>query len=143
MRTDATRVHAELDGIGVTVGGGALTWMRTKKLPTIEGDRDIVAFHHGRGVVLVAEVEGDSSGQPEQKLYKAIGQAIMAVSDPAPPGWTKHVVIAVWGKEMARHLGRASALHRIGIAGVGIAGSVGADQWFFGNPLLSLAEGAA
>jgi hypothetical protein len=25
---------------------------------------------------LIAEVEGESSGQPEQKLYKAIGQGV-------------------------------------------------------------------
>jgi hypothetical protein len=44
----------------------------------IEGDRDIVAFYKATHRCLIAEVEGKSSGQPEQKVYRAIGQILAA-----------------------------------------------------------------
>lgn len=48
------------------------------KLPP--GDRDILTVHRDQKILWVAEVEGDSSGQPEGKIYKALGQLICAIS---------------------------------------------------------------
>ena len=137
MVTDAVRVRDAFEEMGVSVGAGRQKWMLARGLPVVEGDRDILAFHQDRHVLIVAEVEGESSGQPEQKLYKAIGQAIMAESVPEPRGWTRRVVVVVCGGKMVRHLQRASALGRVGITGVAVNEPGIGDTWFFGKqPLM-------
>jgi hypothetical protein len=78
-RGELARIATE--AAGVTVGGSRRAWHSScgNDLPMIPGDRDIIAFHASAHRVLIAEVEGDSCGQPELKLYKAIGQIITAV----------------------------------------------------------------
>jgi hypothetical protein len=77
MFKDAARVRRGLRKLGVTVGSRS-DWHLQCGLPLLDGDRDIVAVHSRRRQYVIAEVEGVSSGQPEQKLYKAVGQAVMA-----------------------------------------------------------------
>lgn len=69
MQMDARAVRQALRDLGVTADGGRLEWHRRNELPRVDGDRDIVAFNRKLGRYVIAEVEGMSSGQPEQKLY--------------------------------------------------------------------------
>jgi len=69
----------------VTVGDRK-GWCHSQGLPYLEGDPDIVAYDQSGMRCLIVEVEGASSGQPEQKLYKAIGQIVRTASN-FPEGW--------------------------------------------------------
>ena len=80
MEKDALPVRAALKQLGATVGGPRAKWFSTLAYPQVVGDRDIVAFHPRRRQCVIAEIEGSSSGQSEQKLYKAMGQLVMAAS---------------------------------------------------------------
>src|SRR5688572_11840966 len=82
MQRDVKLVRVQLDKIGVQVGERSSKWRKVlgRDFPSLDGDRDIIAVHEGKKLLLVVEVEGESSGQPEQKLYKAIGQAVVAAS---------------------------------------------------------------
>ncbi len=46
------------------------------------GRADLVAEKEGR--TFVVEVEGESKGQKEQKMYSALGQIILSMRDPSP-----------------------------------------------------------
>jgi|SRR5690242_4515901 len=135
MREDAQAVRGALRDLGVAVDGGRGAWHREQDLPRIDGDRDIVAFNRRQRVCVIAEVEGASSGQPEQKLYKAIGQVVRAAADPAPKGWRRRLVLVVAGEDMARHLGHVKALHRLGVSGLVLCKTRRPDRWLFGPPL--------
>jgi hypothetical protein len=80
---------------------------------------------------VVAEVEGASSGQPEQKLYKAIGQIVRTASH-LPEGWRCHFMVVVYGDKIATHLLRANALAKLDIAGLHLKEHLDADRWLFG-----------
>src|SRR5262245_25988340 len=123
MQTDARKVRLQFERIGVHVGKKSDNWKRAfgTTLARIEGDRDIIAVHPEQKLLLVVEVEGVSSGQPEQKLYKAIGQIVLATAGCTLPGYSRSLVVAVHGAEVVRHLRLASALGTIGVAGVHIA----------------------
>jgi hypothetical protein len=86
MRLDADRVRKVFKKMGVQVGGSRGEWAKRHGFPLVDGDRDVIAFHRKRRVCLIAEAEGTSSGQPETKLYKAIGQLVTAASSPKPSG---------------------------------------------------------
>jgi hypothetical protein len=133
MRADATRVNDAFKELGVTVGKRS-HWCRSQSFHYLEGDPDVVAYNPQKKRCIVAEVEGESSGQPEQKLYKAIGQIVRTVSD-LPHGWNSRPVIVVYGPKIAAHLQRARALAKLGISGVAIADDVRNDRWLFGEPL--------
>ena len=135
MQEEGCEARQELVRLGVQVGGCRNTWFRDNGLPVIEGDRDIVAFHPESARCLIAEVEGQSTGQPEQKLYKAIGQLVMATSNGQPTGWTVEFVLVVHGEAISTHLSRAITLQKLGIAALSLASDPSADRWFFGNPL--------
>jgi hypothetical protein len=123
MRLDAERVEKALSSISVHVGQRRNRWVKVygKDLPSVTGDRDIIAVHRETKRLLIVEVEGDSTGQPEQKLYKAIGQIVMACSECSLPEFASAFVIAVHGEEMRRHLRRATALEKIGVCGLHLA----------------------
>lgn len=133
MQKDAQVVRDELAKLNVAVGGSRAGWFRKRGLPGVDGDRDIVAFHPGRKVLVVAEVEGVSSGQPEQKLYKAIGQAVIAAGDTVPSGWTRKLVLVTFGDAIATHLRKASALTKLEVSAVALADDATKDQWVFGS----------
>ncbi len=135
MVEDATNVREEFNRLKVTVGGNRVEWFKSHRLPRIVGDRDIIAFHLPAKRCVIAEVEGASAGQPEQKLYKAIGQIVIAASSEVPDGWSRSLVLVVHGTEIAKHLDRANALKKLSIAALAIGTSECADRWLFGSPV--------
>jgi len=137
MQTDSNRVRREFKKLGVTVGGKRAAWFDLHTLPRVEGDRDIVAFHQEKKVCLIAETEGSSIGQPEQKLYKAIGQLVVAASAGELAGWSRALVLVVHGEEIAEHLGRAKVLEKLGISALALGKTRTGDEWLFGAALLT------
>lgn len=135
MQRDARRVRASLATLGVVVGGERRAWFKKHGLPVVNGDRDIVAMHPAEQRLVIAEVEGASTGQPEQKLYKAIGQLVMAASEAPPLKWQRSLVLVVHGAAIAAHLNRAAALARLGVAGLALAPEPSEDRWCFGSSL--------
>jgi hypothetical protein len=136
MLSDASKVRDEFRQLGVTVGGCRADWYYLNRLPKLEGDRDIVAFHPERRLCIIAEAEGISSSQPEQKLYKAIGQIVMAVSNCSLINWKQTFVLVVHGEDISRHLKQATALEKIGVAAVSLNPDCERDKWLFGSPVL-------
>lgn len=133
MRSAARNVRNRFARLGVTVGGSRVRWFRQHGFPGVDGDRDIVAFEPSRKVCIIAEAEGVSSGQPEQKFYKAIGQIVIAASPPPPTGWQRELVLVVHGEGITGHLRRVAALERLGISALSIARDPRNDCWIIGN----------
>jgi hypothetical protein len=118
MKVAAKNIRAELEKLDVTCGGGHKPWCKINGLP-FPGDRDIIAFHPQRKIYLIVEVEGASSGQPEQKLYRAAGQLICAAGMDLPAGWNQRwLVLAVNGTTLADSLEKLKALQRLDITGI-------------------------
>jgi hypothetical protein len=130
MVADAPRVRKEFRALGVSVGDRK-RWCAVQGLPYLEGDPDIVAYDRSSRRCVVAEVEGASSGQPEQKLYKAIGQIVRTASH-LPKGWRCHLMVVVYGDKIARHLLRAKVLEKLDIAALHLEDQQRADRWLFG-----------
>ena len=108
MLADAPRVREALRTLDVGIGQRK-HWCQSCALPYLEGDPHIVAYDPHDKRCIVAEVEGASSGQPEQKLYKAIGQMVRTRSN-LPSGWESKLVIVVYAKKITEHLQRSKAL---------------------------------
>ena len=138
MRQAGESAERSLRDLGVQVGGSRKDWLdevesrHRETPPRIQGDRDIVAIHCEKKQILIAEVEGESSGQPEQKLYKAIGQIVVAWANRIPDGWRSSFVLVVCGDKMKKHLQKVSKLADIGVAGLAIAADAADDKWLFG-----------
>ena len=97
-------------------------------------DRDIIAVKCARRLFWVIEVEGDSGGQPEGKIYRALGQLVCAVSEATLSGYERFLTFVVYGEKAANHLARARAAWQLGISGLVIGATRNADQWVFGEP---------
>jgi hypothetical protein len=136
MVEDASSVREEFKILGVTVGGSRAKWYQSHHFPIIEGDRDIVAFNSEKRLYMIAEVEGKSSGQPEQKLYKAIGQIVVAASNDELENWKRILVLVVHGKDISNHLSKASALEKLGVATIALNQDSKRDHWLFGAELM-------
>lgn len=132
MKRDAPLVKQEFADIGVRVGKRK-DWFRSHGFSNFEGDQDVIAYHPDKKRWIVAEVEGASSGQPEQKLYRAIGQMVLTASR-LPPNWRGHLVVVVYGDRIADHLGQASVLAKLGVSGVVIKDDMD-HKLLFGPPL--------
>jgi hypothetical protein len=130
MMADAPRVRQELALLNVTIGTRR-SWFMSQNLPPIEGDPDIIAFDRARRRALIVEVEGASSGQPEQKLYKAVGQIVRSASN-LPERWKFDLAVVVYGERIAAHLARSHALSRLGVSGLSIEDNAARDRWLFG-----------
>ncbi len=137
MQTNGRRVREEFGKLGAQVGGSREGWFDANKLPTVKGDRDIVAFNRERKVCRIVEVEGTSSGQPEQKLYKAIGQIVMAASTAEVKGWKRELVLVVYGDKMGTHLNQAKALRNLDVSGLVLGKHKAEDRWVIGRELSS------
>jgi len=137
MQTQAESVKDRLRRINVTIGGGLSNWiMDINGVPDIKGDPDIVAIHKGKNTIIIAETEGESSGQPEQKLYRAIGQIIKRLSGLNSDGWTIKYVLVVFGDKIEAHLREVKALERLGVSGVALnEHDYNQDAWVFGRML--------
>ena len=135
MQEEGAEAMAKLEALGAQVRRNRARWFREHGLPMMVGDRDIVAFHEASRRLLVVEVEAESSGQPEQKVYKAAGQAVSAASVERPKGWQACFVIAVHGEAMARQLRNMNALQKLGISALALARHPTDDKWVFGEVL--------
>jgi hypothetical protein len=93
---------------------------------------DIIACDRAAKLCVVTEVEAESSGQPEQKLYKAVGQIVRAISQ-SNDLWRRAFVIAVAGGEMADHLARMTALERLNVTAVALGPTKSDDRILFGS----------
>ena len=144
MLEQAPHAICRLKGLGAFVGKRKYHWNAQFKdrLPLPPGDRDILAVDMDRRILLVAEVEGDSSGQPEGKMYKALGQLVCAVTEMHIPNFDRIFSLVVWGEKMAKHLLRAQAIQKLGVSGLVIGESTATDQWLFGKALLATEPGA-
>lgn len=134
MKTAGARVREELHDLGVATRDGRSGWFAKHQIPLVGGDRDIVAFHPVAKRYLVVEVEGVSGGQPEMKVYKAVGQIVVAASQPPLQGWQRRFVVVVTGNDVACHLERAHALEALGVSGLALAIDPREDRWLFGPP---------
>jgi hypothetical protein len=134
MITDAPKVRDALNKLGVNVGDRK-RWCKKQSLPYIEGDPDIVAYDQVTRRCLIVEVEGASSGQPEQKLYKAIGQIVRTASN-LPTDWDCRMIIVVYGDKIANHLGRARALDKLAVTGMALTDNKDGDRFLFGASLV-------
>ena len=132
MESEGEQARQALVALGVQVGKSRADWFKKHALPRLEGDRDIVAFHPASKACLIAEVEGQSTGQPEQKLYKAIGQIIMATSFDRPAEWQLKFVLVVHGEAISAHLSRAKSLFLLGVSALSLAVEPERDRWLFG-----------
>jgi hypothetical protein len=134
---EAPQILSQLRELGVSVGNRKPSWLSTfgSDIPVPVGDRDIIAVHRDRRLVIVAEVEGDSSGQPEGKIYKALGQLVCALSESRIEGFTNNYALVVWGAKPAGHLKRAAAIARLGVSGLVLGETVADDRWIFGGPV--------
>jgi hypothetical protein len=119
MKEDWPKVEREFQALSVQIGSRA-NWHRSAGLPEFMGDPDILAYDFSNKEIIVAEIEAESSGQPEQKIYKAIGQIVRAASC-APDGWRRHFVVAVHGEEAMRHLKQMTAITKLSVFGLSIA----------------------
>jgi hypothetical protein len=128
MQRSAKEVRKGLVELGVQIGSRK-AWCDEHGLHYIKGDVDIVAYRDNR--CIIAEVEGESSGQPEQKLYKAVGQMVRTVGR-LPAGLDCHCVVVVYGEAIRAQLGEMHALDKLGIAGLALGNT---DRWLFGTPL--------
>ncbi|MBC8217864.1 MAG: hypothetical protein ISS69_07950 [Phycisphaerae bacterium] len=142
MQAEGAAARKALERLGVTVGGLRDKWLKrvSKKypgvdLPEVPGDRDIVAMRPPDAQLVVAEVEGESSGQPEEKLYKAQGQIVTAVGTVKHKAFRPRFVIVVHGAEIADHLENAKRLKDIGVSGLALAKTHDEDRWVFGTQL--------
>jgi hypothetical protein len=136
MQEQGQVARRAMESLGITVGGSRREWFCQvakvcQTLPTVPGDRDVVAIHPARRKLIVAEVEGDSSGQPETKLYKAIGQTVVAVSNIEANSFEVAVVIVVYGTSIAQHLRTVGNLAQLGISGVSLGATSTEDEWCF------------
>jgi hypothetical protein len=125
----------QLRDLGAFVGERKRHWKAQfqDRLFLPPGDRDIVAVHIDRQILWVAEIERESSGQPEGKIYKALGQLVCAVSEMQIPNFERLFSLVVWGDDMAVHLKRARAVERLGVSGLVIGERRADDQWLFGK----------
>ena len=131
MIEDAQWVRDKLSELGVHVGHhrsilGAI--VRADFVGSC-GRRDIIAIHEREKRIAIVEVEGESSGQPEIKLYHAIGQIVIAVEECQFQGFDSEFVLAVSGAGMIFHLRGAGALQELGVKRLAVADNVSNDQW--------------
>jgi hypothetical protein len=135
MLREAPVAIAELRRLGACVGRRQREWKACfgGSLTLPKGDRDIIAVHEGRHLLWVTEVEGDSGGQPEGKIYKALGQLVCAASEMALPGFRRFLSLAAWGPGAEKHLRRAAASSSMGISGLVLSEQRDLDQWVFGE----------
>ncbi len=136
MLTEAPVAIRDLNQLGAHVGQRGEKWRALfgKNFTLPKGDRDIIAVHPRNRLVWVVEVEGDSAGQPEGKIYKALGQLICAVTEFELPDYKSCFSLVVWGKTASTHLRRARAAERLGISGLALSSLCSDDHWVFGTP---------
>ena len=137
MRASAPVVLEDMRKAGVHVGARAKNWARCLggRVLNLWGDRDIIAVDEKRSRLLICEVEGVSSGQPEQKVYRAVGQVVYALSRPSPDGFERWCVIAVSDEKLVTPLESLGALAILGVTALWLGHSKAEDRPLFGPSL--------
>lgn len=138
MQQSAKIVREEFAKLKVQVGGCRKDWLKgvgvsdlCTVFPCLESDRDVVAIHPESKSVVIAEIEGETSGQPEQKLYKAIGQVIFAVAAVTTDDWEIGYILVVHGDGLAKRLRRVPILRLLEISALHLAEKKKNDKWLF------------
>jgi hypothetical protein len=106
--------------------------------------RDILAFHPEDKICLIAEVEGVSSKQPEQRIYNAVGQLVQAFSIKSIAGWKrkKPILFLVVGEELAGNLTKMkTGLKKLNITGIVIGKNKKNNKVLFGTGMRLLDNG--
>jgi hypothetical protein len=137
MGDDFAAVRAEVENLKhVRLGKRSSEWERSFSgvVGPIAGDRDIIGVRRSDKRIVIVEVEGESSGQPEQKVYKAVGQAVAACSAALPDGFAATIGVVVYGEPMGKHLRGCSKLKDLGIFGLRLDEVAEKDEWLFGRP---------
>lgn len=137
-RAEAPRAVADLIALGAHVRERKPAWLSCfgKSLPLPKGDRDILAVDCERRRLWIVEVEGDSGGQPEGKIYRALGQLVCAVSETTLAEYERFFTLVVHDDHAAGYLLRARAASALGISGLMIGATRDHDRWLFGEPPL-------
>lgn len=139
MAEEAALARAALEKLGVCVGRRAPAWARTfPNLTPFDNDHDIIALHARKKRALVVEVEGESSGQSEQKVYKAVGQVVAGLGGPRPEGFKVVFGIVVVGTRMPTRLRDCARLAGLGVFGPSLAATKAGDRTLFHPPRFSL-----
>lgn len=133
--TEAPEAIAKLRRLGAYVGKRKVGWVSCfgSSFAQPKGDRDILAVHCERRKFWIVEVEGDSGGQPEGKIYRALGQLVCAVSEATLPNYERFLTLAVCDDRAAVHLERARAAFKLGISGIVLGPTPAGDRWIFGS----------
>jgi len=134
--TDAPDAIEQLIGLGAHVGKRQAAWLScfNEDLALPKADRDVIAVHRERRRLWIAEVEGDSGGQPEGNVYRALGQLVCAVSESTLTEYERFLTLVVYGDRASAHLAHASAASALGISGLVIGLTHNEDRWLFGAP---------
>ena len=132
MGEDADRVRAEFLTLGVHVGERAKHWKKiAPEVPVLSGDHDIVALNSERKKALIVEVEGASSGQPETKVYKAVGQVGAGLSGRGIASFETVFGVVVFGDPVGKHLARCKRLAELGVFGLQLKATAAEDVELF------------
>jgi len=126
MRSDWSEVEKKMRQLKVQIGNYP-RWCNELNVRAFGHRPDIAAYHNDYGC-LIAEVEAESTGQPEDKVYKAVGQIILAASLPIDKRWKPHFLVAVHGPKMVSVLRRMTKLTKVPIFGLSIATDKTEDQ---------------
>lgn len=142
MLEEGEAAIAGMRDLGVTVGGNRKDWFNgisgllgSVRGPLIRGDRDITAVHPEQKRLIIAEAEGLSSGQPEGKFYKALGQIVIAASEVEAGDFEVSYVIVIHGDKVGAHLEKAKAIQNLGISGLQLMADASEDRWLIGEAL--------
>ena len=135
--TEAPKALRDLTQVGAFVGDRKRKWNAHfgNQVPLAKGDRDIMAVHQAKRLFWIAEIEGDSGGQPEGKIYKALGQLVCAVTESRLQGFQTLFSLVVWGEQPCTHLARAVAVAQLGVSGLVVGETRADDRWLFGRPV--------
>lgn len=133
MGQEAERVKGALRRLQVLPHEDCEAWCSDQALAPPAGRRDIFAFHSRAKVYLVVEVEGESSGQPEQKIARAIEQIVREASEPKLRSWKRELVLVAEGEKLSARLETVAALERLGISALALGSRKRNDRWVFGR----------
>jgi hypothetical protein len=125
MRTDWCDVERELRQLNVQIGSYA-QWCKELEFEGFGRRPDVAAYHNDHGCI-IAEVEAESTGQPGDKVYMAVGQILLAASLPSAK-WKPSFLVVVHGEKMVAILLRMTRLIAIPIFGLSMCRDKRDDQ---------------
>jgi hypothetical protein len=132
---EAPTAIQDLVRLGAHGGKWKVGWLSCfgSAVPLPKGERDILAVDCERRRLWIVEVEGDSGGQPEGKVYRALDQLVCAVSETTLSEYERFFTLVVCGDLAAAHLACAYAASKLGISALAISATRDEDRWLFGS----------